>query len=168
MPSYNNIKEARPLKVSGILQRLKYFTVEINVCENGECTTKQRIDDFLVIKLFNAGKIFDPVLQKNPSLLKPEVANLQAVAKPLKILYNYLEKLNLTELPDYEQKPTELLQKKGYTEWKDFKFAAQHSLTTPFGYTLDGKPIGILNHMYRMKTQKDYKQLILNPRRVES
>lgn len=94
--------------------------------------------------------------------MKADVANLEALPKPLKILYNYLERLNLTNLPDYDEKAGEYQQKKGYAGWKDFQFAAQHSLTTPYGYTFDGKPIGILNHLYRMKLQKNYQALNIN------
>jgi hypothetical protein len=35
-----------------------------------------------------------------------------------------------------------------------------HSLTTPYGYTPDGKPVGILNHLYKLKINKEYKNYI--------
>jgi hypothetical protein len=63
MPDYQKQLIPRAYsKSDSTLSKVKYFTLDINVCEKGDCKTKQRIDDFLVVKLFDAGKIFDATL----------------------------------------------------------------------------------------------------------
>lgn len=36
------------------------------------------------------------------------------------------------------------------------QFALHHSMVTPYGYTGEGVPIGIMNHLYKMKYKKLY------------
>ena len=38
------------------------------------------------------------------------------------------------------------------------QFGLHHSLVTPYGYTAQGFPIGIMNHVYKMKCKKIYKE----------
>ncbi len=45
--------------------------------------------------------------------------------------------------------------------WRELQFALHHSLVGQWGYTSDNKPRGIMNHLYKMKCKKEYKELNL-------
>ena len=95
---------------------------------------------------------YGPVLQKNPSVLEYKVAPLVDMPQPIQLLYSYLQDCSITYLPDFKAKtPTELIKKTEYLDWRDMRFAIQDSLTRPYGCVKD-RPVGILNHLYKMKT----------------
>lgn len=45
-----------------------------------------------------------------------------------------------------------------YTHWNNAKFAIHNSLTTPYGY-YKGWPVGVLNHMFKIKSKRHYEPI---------
>ena len=79
----------------------------------------------------------------------------------LKYLYHSLQNLNIKKLPDFNSHLLTADERQEYLNWGELLFALYNSLVTPYGYTFDGKPIGILNHLYKLKIKKEYQPLIL-------
>ena len=95
---------------------------------------------------------YNPILNVNPSVMDNNEAPLADMPKEIQILYGYLKDASITELPDFKADKDELVKRMTYLNWRDMQFAIQHSLTTPWRYAdHDGRPIGILNHLYEMK-----------------
>ena len=79
---------------------------------------------------------YSPILEPNPSFLSNKTAPLAAMPQKIQTLYSYLENLSLTQLPDFEATNQQQVQRQTYLGWRDFPFALQQSLITPYGYTL--------------------------------
>ncbi len=73
-------------------------------------------------------------------------------------LYNFLSKLEISKLPDYEYSQKDFNSYYEHPSWKKFSYAVHSSLLTPFTIK-NGKPIGILNHLFKMKMGRQYEQL---------
>ena len=55
---------------------VRFFKVSIEIAEGGKPGTSQKVEDYYRVKVLNIGRLFNPVLEKNPSLLRPSVASL--------------------------------------------------------------------------------------------
>lgn len=67
--------------------------------------------------------------------------------------------MSISTLPDFKAKNDEQLQRLEYLAWRDMRFAIQDSLVRKPGYVDEStkkKPIGILNHLYKMKYGEEY------------
>ena len=150
LPNGSENNKDKSLKPLNILSIVKKMNVDVEV---GGKKDKQTIDDFLTIKFMKNIKKYHPVLEPNPSVLDLFTAPLADMPKEIQILYGYLKDCNLTNLPGFKAKNSQLVQKEVYGDWRDLRFAIQESLVKPWGYA-DAKktrPIGILNHLYYMK-----------------
>lgn len=78
---------------------------------------------------------------------------------PLRNLYECLSNLDVRKLPDFTDKSIGHDLREEYLNWKGLQFALHHSLITPYDLTSDGTPIGIMNHLYKMKCKREYKNL---------
>jgi hypothetical protein len=110
------------------------------------------------VQILNLGRIFDPVIEEKVSLLKPSLANLESMPPPLRNLFECLKNLDIRNLPDFADNSIGYESKHEYLNWRELQFALHHSLVTPYDYTLDGVPLGIMNHLYKMKCKKEYKE----------
>jgi len=103
-------------------------------------------------------RIFDPVIEENVSLLKPNLANLESIPPALRHLYSCLKNLDLRNLPEFNDESLDYKSKFEYLNWRELQFALHHSLVSPWGYTSDNFPRGIMNHLYKMKCKREYRE----------
>jgi hypothetical protein len=123
-------------------------------------TTAQVLGDFLKTTFMTNANIYNSVLEANPSVLNEKTAPLAYMPREIQLLYGYLENINLVNLPDFTPKPGQELDRDIYLGWRDFQFAVHHSLVTPFGYGPERRPIGIMNHLYKMRSDGHKKEYV--------
>jgi len=69
--------------------------------------------------------------------------------------------VSISSLPDFKAKNDEQIQRLEYLNWRDMRFATQDSLVRKHDYVdaAKKKPIGILNHLYKLKYGVEYELL---------
>jgi hypothetical protein len=105
MPNYNGQARRLPLKVIDPFTEIQFFYVNFRVDEDRVQLAEEgtKISDFVSLQVLNLGRIFDPVIEENVSLLKPSLANLESMPAPLRNLYEYLKNLDIRNLPDFSE-----------------------------------------------------------------
>ena len=86
------------------------------------------------------------------------MANLESMPGPLRNLYECLKNLDIRQLPDFSDTTFGHNERSEYLSWHELQFAIHHSLVTPYGYSLNDTPLGIMNHLYKLKCGKEYKE----------
>jgi hypothetical protein len=77
---------------------------------------------------------------------------------PLRNLYECLKNLDIRQLPDFTDTAFGHKERSEYLNWRELQFAIHHSLVTPYGYSFSDTPLGIMNHLYKLKCGKEYKE----------
>jgi hypothetical protein len=114
------------------------------------------MNDYVTLQVLNLTRIFDPVIEEKVSLLKPSLANLESLPGPLRHLYECLKNLDIRNLPDFTDPSVDFKKKNEYLNWRGLQFALHHSLVTRYDYAPNDTPVGIMNHLYKMKCKRRY------------
>lgn len=93
----------QPLKTIEPFTEIQFFYINIKVDESNVGSNKSdtKVSDFVTLQVLNLGRLFDPVIEENVSLLKPTLANLESMPGPLRNLYECLKYLDIRKLPDF-------------------------------------------------------------------